>query len=122
MRKIESDDAVDADGQQGKTSPAKMRIITDVSSGPGTQLKLQSSTHANEKSSHCHEDLPSTSTALETSDAAGQTKHLAKRRAESLRQQSLSAFVPRNITMSQKAKIDEAFLKLFTADFQPTKK
>ncbi|KAG8250862.1 hypothetical protein J6590_093225 [Homalodisca vitripennis] len=67
---IESDDA---DGQQGRTSPGKMRIITAVSSGPGTQLKLQASSHSNEKSSHSHEDPPSTSTALGTSDAAGPT-------------------------------------------------
>ncbi|KAG8270830.1 hypothetical protein J6590_076214 [Homalodisca vitripennis] len=119
---IEFDDAVDADGQQGRTSPAKMRIVTAESSGPGTQLKLQSSSHSNEKSSHSHDNPPSTSTALETSDAAGPTKNLARRRGESLRQQSLSAFVPKKMTMSQKAKSDGAYLKLFTADFQPFSK
>ncbi|XP_046685511.1 uncharacterized protein LOC124371223 [Homalodisca vitripennis] len=76
MEGIESDDA---DGQQGRTTPAKMRIVTTVFSGPGTQLKLQASSHSNEKSSHSHEDPPSTSTALGTSDAAGPTNHLARR-------------------------------------------
>ncbi|KAG8318429.1 hypothetical protein J6590_001540 [Homalodisca vitripennis] len=34
-------------------------------------------------------------------------------------QQRLSGFVPKKMTSSQKGKVDEALLKLFTRDFQP---
>lgn len=115
---IDSDD-IEAE-QEGPPSVKIQKTTATPTTSSSTKRKLQTFSFGQQKFQAADDDHgASTSTGVKTTEVPSPGKNLLKRKGESLRQQSLSAFVPKKITLGQKAKIDEAFSKLFTKDFQP---